>query len=288
MEHNGDFPAGRYERKYLVTDEVAVAVRNALRPHLAVDPHTPAGSVRGYIVHSLYLDSPALDLYRQTRHGQDRRVKLRVRFYDLDPGGTAFVEIKERAGGQIYKRRYRTDKGFVESMLRDPHCERLRHAVGNGARGTALEEFCQRREALGAVPKLFITYEREAFNSTGDPPVRVTFDRRIRANLVGRDVRLDIPRYGANVGGLNVLLELKHAGDPPAWLLEVERRFLLRKASFSKFAECVDVLQLYGPAPLKRVRKKDRASAPSGPHAKAAKKAPSPGAASEKSPGSQP
>ncbi len=258
MEQTGDFPAGRFEHKYLVTDQVAVAVRNAIRPHLAIDAHTPPDSVRGYAVHSLYFDTPALDFYRQTREGVKQRVKLRVRFYDQDPGGVAFVEVKEKNDGQVFKRRYRTDKPLVESMLHDPQCEPIGHALSNGARGTALEEFCRRRHEVGAVPKLFITYEREAYNSTSSPPVRVTFDRRIRANVVGRDVKLAIPRYGANVGGLNVLLEFKYAGDPPAWLQEVEQQFLLRRASFSKFAECIDVLQIFGPTPLKRVRKKGK------------------------------
>jgi SPX domain protein involved in polyphosphate accumulation len=259
MEQTNDFPAGRFEHKYLVTDEVAVAVRNAIRPHLAVDSHTPAESVRGYAVYSLYFDTPALDFYRHTREGLARRMKLRVRFYDHEADGVAFVEVKEKIDGKVFKRRYRTDKPFVESMLRDPQCESLQCALSNGARGTALEEFCQRSKELGAVPKLFIAYEREAFNSSTDRSVRVTFDRRIRTNGSGRDVKLAVPRYGANVGGLNVLIEFKYAGDPPAWLAEVEQHFLLRRASFSKFAECVDALQIFGPQPLpRRAKKKDK------------------------------
>ena len=45
---------------------------------------------------SLYLDSSALHLYRQTVQGIKNRFKLRIRFYDDNPGNPAFLEIKRR------------------------------------------------------------------------------------------------------------------------------------------------------------------------------------------------
>ena len=84
MQDLGDFPDGRFERKYLVPDNVAVALREALMSHLDLDEHMPAGPSRGYAVYSLYLDSPALELYRHTRTRQPTRIKLRVRYYDND------------------------------------------------------------------------------------------------------------------------------------------------------------------------------------------------------------
>jgi hypothetical protein len=251
MEEPGDFPAGRYERKYLVPDNVAVAIRNELLPHLDVDSHTPADSVRGYAVYSLYLDTPSLDLYRHTRQGLKDRFKLRIRYYDHDPDGAAYVEVKERSNGLVFKRRYRADRPLVEAMLRDPQCEPLVHALGNGARNSALDEFSKRRQSLGADPKLFVAYEREAYNSKSEPKVRITFDRRIIANAAARTAGLNIPRFGSNVGGLNVLIEFKHAGPPPAWLTDVLAQFKLRRGSFSKFAEGLDVLGLSGQDPRK-------------------------------------
>lgn len=262
MQDLGDFPAGRFEKKYLVPDRMAVAIRNALAPHLDVDEHTPAESIRGYAVYSLYFDTAALDLYRQTRERVSHRYKLRVRYYDDDPRGVAFIEVKEKQGDQIFKRRYQTDKPFVEAILRDPSGELLRHALSNGARGTALEEFHQRGHALGAVPKLFVAYEREAFNSKHEPKVRITFDRRIKTTLSGAAPALAAPRFGANVGGLNVLVEFKYAGERPQWLSDVLAEFNLRRDSFSKFAECIDVLGISGQQPqqhklgIKKAKKK--------------------------------
>lgn len=249
MQELGDFPAGRFEHKYLVPDRIAVAIRDALRPHLDIDSHMPTNSVRGYAVYSLYFDSPTLDLYRHTRSGAANRFKLRVRYYDHEPDSVAFVEIKEKVQNQIFKRRYQTNKSFVEAMLRNPNCEPVAHALGNGARGTALEEFCIRRQDLAAVPKVFIAYEREAYNSKTEPKVRITFDRRIKTNPCAGAAGLNFPRYGSNVGGVNVLLEFKYAGEPPTWLIDVLAEFRLRRASFSKFAECIDVLGISGATP---------------------------------------
>jgi SPX domain protein involved in polyphosphate accumulation len=258
MDESVDFPPGRFERKYLVTDEIAVAVRDAIRPYVDVDVHMPPGSVRGYVVHSLYLDNASLDLYRQTRECQSERFKLRIRFYDHQSEGKAYVEIKEKSAGQVYKRRYGAEKALIESMLGDPRSELVSHALSNGARNSALEEFCRVREEIGADPKLFVTYDREAYNSTSGPTVRVTFDRRIRTNAFGHESGLNVPRFGTNVGGLNVLLEFKYAGDPPQWVEDVLQTFLLKRASFSKFAECIDALGITGRAPreIKVTRKK--------------------------------
>jgi hypothetical protein len=249
MEELGDFPDGRFEKKYLVPDQVAVQLRDAMLPYLELDEHMVPGQVRGYTVYSLYLDSPGLDLYQHTRRRARNRIKLRVRYYDGDPNGAAFVEIKEKRETQVHKRRYRAGKSLIEAMLRDPSSEPVVHALGNGARGTAFEEFCQRRRELSAGPKLLVAYDREAYNSKNEPKVRVTFDRRIKTNACGVANRLAAMPFGSNVGGVNVLVEFKYAGEPPQWLTDVTAQFRLRKASFSKFAECMDVLGLSGAQP---------------------------------------
>jgi hypothetical protein len=249
MNDLGDFPTGRFERKYLLSDSVAIAVRNELLPHLDVDVHTPPESVRGYQVLSLYLDTPTLDLYKQSRQGLKERIKLRVRFYDHDPEGLAYVEIKQKSQGMTFKRRFPVHKSMIESMLRNPDCEQLQHALSNGAGGTALEEFAQRRRTLGADPKLFVAYEREAYNSKDEPRVRVTFDRRITTNPALRSAGLNAPRFGSNIGGLNVLLEFKYAGARPDWLRQTIRKFKLRRTSFSKFVIGLDTLGISGQTP---------------------------------------
>ncbi len=125
-----------------------------------------------------------------------------------------------------------------------------------------MEEFCHRARELGAGPKLYLQYEREAYNSKEGPHVRVTFDRRIKTMPGNAASGLVMPTLGTNIGGLNVLLEIKYAGKPPEWVTKVVTDFRLRRASFSKFAEGVDVLGISGAQPLNHrlgVKKKNPA-----------------------------
>lgn len=241
-------PAGRFEHKFFISDDLAVAVREAICDQVDPDVHTPAGSVRGYTVHSIYFDTPELNLYRFTRAGVRDRYKLRVRYYDQQPEGYAFVEVKEKRAGRTYKWRFQADKQFAAGVLGDRRSRQIDEALANGGNHAALAEFCRRQDTLRAAPKLVVTYEREAFNSRDESPVRITFDRRIKANAFGRESAWSVPPYGVNVGGLSVVLELKYCGDLPAWLQEVVARFGLNRTSYSKFAECVDALGISGKA----------------------------------------
>lgn len=251
MSDTHQIPAGRFEHKFFISDELAVAVRDAIREHVELDAHTPSDSVRGYKVHSIYFDTPSLGLYQLTRKRRRGRFKLRVRYYDLEPQSVAFVEVKEKRRGQVYKWRYPTDKEFAAGVLTEQPAPQVEQALNNGGNHFALAEFCKRQGALQARPKLVVTYEREAFNSKDIPPVRVTFDRRITANPFGRDNAWSVPPYGVNVGGLSVVLELKYSGELPDWLQEVVTRFGLNRTSYSKFAECIDALGISGRKPPK-------------------------------------
>jgi hypothetical protein len=246
-----DFPLGRFERKYLVSDEVAAAIKEAIAPHVVADEHMPSENPRGYVVHTLYLDSPTLELYRWTRESRVNRYKLRLRFYDEHATSRIYAEIKEKRSGQTFKRRYGMDHELAQAMMADRTAEPLVHALGNGAASTALAEFCELRYSIAADPKLFVTYQREAYNSQEEPQVRITFDRRMRTNAFGRSGGLAVPKYGVNIGGRDALLEFKYADDPPAWLKETLDKFNLRRAKFSKFAESVDALGISGRSPRK-------------------------------------
>ena len=64
---------GRYERKYVVSETTAGAVRQFVSAYMIPDPYMNAAEPRGYQVHSLYLDAPQLALYRQTAEGLKNR-----------------------------------------------------------------------------------------------------------------------------------------------------------------------------------------------------------------------
>ncbi|HEX2474153.1 MAG TPA: VTC domain-containing protein, partial [Lacipirellulaceae bacterium] len=93
----------RYERKFVVPEHAADAIRHFVEAYLPLDEHMLPGEQLGYRVCSLYLDTPSYALYRQSCDGIKNRYKLRVRFYDTNEDGPAFLEIKQRTTETVHK-----------------------------------------------------------------------------------------------------------------------------------------------------------------------------------------
>src|SRR5213593_2005927 len=72
----------RFELKYIIKEDVARAVRDFVSGYLEIDEYGATLPNFSYPVHSLYLDSDDLHLYRTTINGDKNRFKLRLRFYD--------------------------------------------------------------------------------------------------------------------------------------------------------------------------------------------------------------
>ena len=108
----------RYERKFVVTEPTAEAVRRFVSSYLVPDEHMAGAGPDGYRVCSLYLDTPHLSLYHQSRQGVKNRYKLRIRFYDDDADGPAFLEIKKRTTETVHKLRAVVPKPAAAQLLR--------------------------------------------------------------------------------------------------------------------------------------------------------------------------
>jgi SPX domain protein involved in polyphosphate accumulation len=100
----------RFELKYVVPESLACAARDFVRSYLRLDEHGAGKPQFSYPVHSVYLDSPDLALYRQTENGDKNRYKLRIRFYNESADTPVFFEIKRRADEAISKQRCATNR----------------------------------------------------------------------------------------------------------------------------------------------------------------------------------
>jgi len=95
----------RFELKYLITEKVALRIRDFVSSYLEIDEYGASKPNLSYPVHSLYLDSNDLKTYHQTLNGTRNRFKLRLRFYDDRPETPIFFEIKRRVNNCIQKQR---------------------------------------------------------------------------------------------------------------------------------------------------------------------------------------
>ncbi len=238
--------ARRVELKYIISRGCARAIRDYVKCYLEPDPYARKSPHACYPVQSLYLDTPTLVLYRQTRQGLKNRFKLRIRFYDADLAHPVFLEVKRREADMIRKERAAITREGARLLLRGG-CPGRRHLFANGdyfEASSALASFCRLRDEIGASAAAYAAYLREAYVSPTDNRLRITFDRHLRGSPFDPRDPLRLPQAGteASVGG--VILEIKFTDCFPAWLSEMVQAFNLWRRSVPKYVHCVTALGL--------------------------------------------
>jgi len=232
----------RYERKFVVPDRTADAIRRFVAAYLPLDEYVHPDEPFGYRVCSLYLDTPGYNLYRQSCEGIKNRYKLRIRFYDTDDQSPAFLEIKRRTTETIHKTRAAVTKRAAETVLNGGWIGPEELISPSEASIRALDEFCECRDRLHAVGTAFVTYRREAFVSRMAESVRVTFDRQIAGHPYRPGDGLTLPPDEAFVVVDGAVLELKYNGRAPRWMHDLVTSFGLQRRSFPKYVFGVDAL----------------------------------------------
>jgi hypothetical protein len=234
--------AQRFELKYQVREETALAVRNFVSSYLEIDEYGATQPNLSYPVHSLYLDSDDLTLYWHTFNGNKNRYKLRLRYYESRPTAPIYFEIKRRMNEAILKQRGAVRREAVEWLLAG-HLPERSHLVSNEPKQYfGVYNFCQLMNSVRAKPTAHVAYVREAWISPQNNSVRVTMDRQIRFErqpLPIFSTEMRKPVYAFPL----VVLELKFTGRFPNWFRELVRVFGLAQCAAAKYA---DGLALYG------------------------------------------
>src|SRR4051794_21853474 len=106
----------RFELKYLIREETALAVRQFIGCYLKPDEFAATQPNYSYPVHSLYLDSSDLATYQAVQSGEKNRFKLRIRYY-TDSDRAVYFEIKRRTNEIILKSRAKVRRDAVQSLL---------------------------------------------------------------------------------------------------------------------------------------------------------------------------
>ncbi len=226
----------RREIKYLIREETALAVRSFVNCYLEPDEFAVGRVDSSYPVHSLYLDSNDLDTYRASFvNGERNRFKLRIRYYDDDPGSPVFFEIKRRINEHIVKQRARVRREAVRALLtgESPTVDHLQS--WNHQSWVDLLDFWRLVETMEAAPRAHNAYMREAYVNAGKATVRVTLDRAVRLGPeFGGDLGIELEN-GVEVYAGYVILELKFTELMPTWMVEMVRGFDLKSSGAAKY-----------------------------------------------------
>ena len=158
-----------------------------------------------------------------------------MRSYDLaSSDSTVFVELKKKYQKVVYKRRLAMSERDAMRWI-----AREEVPVAESQISREIDYFIDFYGNL--TPKVFLSYEREAFFDKDDGDFRITFDENILARTT--DLSLCSPPYGTQILECGkVLMELKCAGAIPLWMVELLSRERIYKTSFSKYGTAYSTL----------------------------------------------
>jgi len=236
------FQPQRFELKYLINDGLTAGIRDFISSYLELDDYGVGRPNFAYPVHSLYLDSDSLTTHHHTINGTKNRFKLRLRYYDDRPNTPVFFEVKARVDNCILKQRAGVKREAVPLLLAGQLPEQDHLFSKEAKQYTALQRFNYLLHQLNARPKAHNHYMREAWVSSHDNSVRVTFDRRVLIEPFFKAEAIVAMTAPVQVYSEFTILELKFTTRFPNWFKELVRIFDLMQFSSAKYSEGIVIL----------------------------------------------
>lgn len=226
----------RYELKYLLTRRQKEQVIEAAAARMVPDPYGRS------TIRNIYFDTDTYRLIRRSIEGTAYKEKLRIRSYrPARADDTVFIELKKKYDSVVYKRRLAIPLEAAMAGLTGPR-PLAGPAPADGAEPVSARRSRQITNEINYFkayyqtlrPRVFLSYDREAFYDPDDHNIRLTFDENIRARQ--SDLTLS-----AGSGGQpllepdQILMEIKIAGGMPLWITHLLAAMKLYKTSYSKY-----------------------------------------------------
>ena len=218
----------RYEIKYLLEDAQKQRLLAAMEPYMALDKYGRT------TIRNVYFDTDNYRLIRRSLERPAYKEKLRLRSYrQAAPEEPVFVELKKEYNGVVYKRRLAMQEEQAAGWLGggpDPTESQIAREI---------DYFLQYYGTLQ--PRVFLSYEREAYFCRSGGDFRITFDENILC-------RQDALSLSADTGGVPILetgktlMEIKTTGGIPLWLTQVLTQERIFKTSYSKYGRAYQTM----------------------------------------------
>ena len=222
----------RSELKYLLTRSQVQQLKTVMEPYMAPDLFAVA------TIRNLYYDTENYRMIRRSLEKPVYKEKLRIRCYQqIDRKDTVFVELKKKYQGTVYKRRLALPYPQALDWLE----KGIAPSTGQIAR-----EIEYVRSFYGDLqPRVFLSYDREAYACRSGTDLRITLDDHIRCRQT--DLCLTQPPTGALLLPEDrVLMEIKTSGGIPLWLTQWLTQEKIYKTSFSKYGTAYETIICQG------------------------------------------
>jgi len=253
----------RLEEKYILPRSTRDEILEILDFYL--EPAYPDPTTDFTLIESVYFDSPQFDLYRNHFGTDIRRCKLRTRKYG--PNGKwnneqILLELKAKTNGVTDKQRLRLPLSQFDGLVNGnpiqvcPELVSHHPKMGPEKMQRRVNDINAEITRYGLMPTARVTYSRKAFERDD---FRVTLDEGIASEMLVKpsqkviDMLFNDPipsvvnspqsRAFAMLQQFNpsenILMEVKHRGNIPAWMSRLIANRPHLKASFSKYCYSV-------------------------------------------------
>lgn len=211
----------RVEKKYVITKAQLDAMLPVLSEHMHEDEYGLS------TICSTYFDTPDMRLIGASIIAKTYKEKLRLRCYgEPREDSTAFVELKKKFKGIVYKRRiqmpYKDALAFLNGETPGPNDQIAREIA------YTLRYYPNLRPAIN------IFCERIAYEDNEDENLRLTVDRNLRYRMDDLDLT-----HGTHGTPLlpedRFILEIKTAFSLPLWLVHLLDENKVYPGKFSKY-----------------------------------------------------
>lgn len=209
----------RHEIKYLITINQYINLMNYLSDKVEKDVFYKSA------IYNVYYDTDNFELIRKSIEKPIYKEKLRIRSYDkptLD--SSVYVELKKKYDHIVYKRK---EKIAYKYVLNNSFLECAETQIDKEIK--YFNDFYG-----GLTPKMFLSYEREAYYFKTDKQIRITFDTNIKYRTENVNLLSSISDIKLLPNNL-VLMELKVPFSIPYDLAKYLSSEKIFKTPFSKY-----------------------------------------------------
>ena len=212
----------RVEKKYMISEDKLSEMLERMKDIVREDEYGLS------TISNIYYDTPNSDLIVRSLEKPAYKEKLRLRVYgnEVNDDTKAFIEIKKKYDGVVYKRRIQHPLGDAVKYLN--HRQELNDD------SQIKKEIDYFLNFYNVIPKMMIAYDRVAYVGIQDSSLRMTVDRNIRYRT--RDLNLKEGSRGKEILPKGyVLIELKVPGAYPIEISRILDELGIYSTSYSKY-----------------------------------------------------
>lgn len=219
----------RYEQKYIVDTNTFLKLQDELPDYMELDTYNQLNET--YSIANIYYDTDDSQLIRSSLAKPRYKEKLRLRAYGKPQADSrVYIEIKKKFSGLVNKRRssIKLDDAykFIASGVLPDFEPYMNQQV------LCEIEYLLMQHKLS--PKLFLSYDRKAYFSTGQHDLRISFDTNILTRRT--DLKLESGIYGVPLLQKDKwIMEVKVSRSMPVWLAHLLAEYKIYPVSFSKY-----------------------------------------------------